>query len=133
MWFSSLWQKTREVARVSAAEVRKKLPRKKQKPYRSKRVEEMPDTFKPLTLYLCGEGEHLWAAVMICPCGCKELINLNLLQTIRPRWSVQEHRDGTASLKPSIWRRKGCRSHFFLRHGRVEWCREYSNEGDEEE
>jgi hypothetical protein len=59
---------------------------------------------------------------MICPCGCKEVINLNLLKTVRPRWSVKEHPDRTVTLTPSVWRQKGCRSHFFLRRGRIEWC-----------
>jgi len=26
------------------------------------------------------------------------------------------------SLKPSIWLQGGCRSHFWVRRGRVEWC-----------
>jgi hypothetical protein len=133
MWFSSLWEKTRKVARASAKKLREKLPRKKLKPYRSLRVEEMPDNVRPLTLYLCGEGEHLWAAAMVCPCGCKEVIQLNLLKQVRPRWSVQEHKDGSVSLMPSVWRQKGCRSHFFVRHGRIDWCREYSSEGREGE
>ena len=30
--------------------------------------------------------------------------------------------DGSVSLMPSVWRQKGCRSHFFLRHGRIDWC-----------
>jgi|SRR6267142_1078504 len=122
MWFLSLWRKTRQAAHKRATKLREKLPRKK---YRSVRVEEMPDTVKPLTIYLCGEGEYLWAAAMICPCGCEEIINLNLLKSIRPRWAVQEHLDGTVTLTPSIWRQNGCRSHFLVRHGRIDWCHEY--------
>jgi hypothetical protein len=132
MWFSSLWEKTRQAARKTAKKLREKLPRKKLKPYRSVRVEEMPDTVKPLTVYLCGEGEHLWAAAMLCPCGCKEVIQLNLLKQARPRWSVQEHKDGSVSLMPSVWRQKGCRSHFFVRQGRIDWCRAYSGENRED-
>lgn len=133
MWFSSLWEKTRKAARAGAKKLSEKFPRKKPKPYRSARVEEMPDTVKPLTVYLCGEGEYLWAAAMLCPCGCKEVIQLNLLKTIRPRWSVQEHKDGSVSLRPSIWRQKGCQSHFFVRNGRIDWCRGYSTEDREGE
>jgi len=133
MWFSSLWEKTRKAARTGAKKLREKLPRKKLRPYRSARVEEMPDIVKPLTVYLCGEGEYLWAAAMICPCGCKEVINLNLLKTVRPRWSVHEHPNGTVTLSPSVWRQKGCRSHFFVRKGRIDWCREYFAEDRERE
>lgn len=91
--------------------------------FRSVRVDEFPETLDPLKLYLAGEGEHLWAAAMICPCGCKEVIELNLLTKVRPCWSVQEHANGLVSLAPSVWRQKGCRSHFFLRHGRIDWCK----------
>ena len=133
MWFSSLWEKTRKAVCAGAKKLREKLPRKKLKPYRSVHVDEMPDTFKPLTVYLCGEGEYLWAAAMICPCGCKDVINLNLLRTVRPCWSVQEHPDGTVTQTPSVWRQKGCRSHFFVRHGRIDWFRGYSAEDRERE
>jgi len=121
MWFAPLWEKARKAAQASAKKLRQKLPHKKQKPYRFSRVEEMPETLKPLTVYLCGEGQYLWAAAMICPCGCKEVINLNLLQKVRPRWSVKEHKDGTITLTPSVWRQNGCRSHFIVRQGRIEW------------
>jgi len=96
----------------------------KRKPslYRYALVDEIPESLKASTVYLCGEGEHLWAAAMICPCGCDEVIQLNLLRQARPRWSAQQHQDGTVSLMPSVWRQKGCRSHFFIRHGRVNWC-----------
>lgn len=121
MWFAPLWEKARKTAQASAKKLRQKLPRKRQKPYRFTRVEEMPETLKPLTVYLCGEGEYLWAAAMICPCGCKEVINLNLLQKVRPQWRVKEHKDGTITLTPSVWRQNGCRSHFIVRQGRIEW------------
>ncbi|MGE0288414.1 MAG: DUF6527 family protein [Bradyrhizobium sp.] len=59
---------------------------------------------------------------MMCPCGCGEVIELNLLQQARPCWNAQEHQNGTVSVTPSVWRRKGCRSHFWLRRGRIDWC-----------
>jgi len=34
-----------------------------------------------------------------------------------------ENRDGTITLKPSVWRTKGCRSHFLVRNSRIDWCR----------
>jgi hypothetical protein len=46
---------------------------------------------------------------------------MNLMSDTRPRWELTEHRDGTVSLHPSVWRKKDCRSHFFLRHGDIEW------------
>jgi hypothetical protein len=86
------------------------------------RVEEFPNKLDKAKVYLAGESEHLWAAAMICPCGCGDMIDLNLLKQSRPCWSVEEHSDGTITLAPSVWRQKGCRSHFLLRHGRIDWC-----------
>lgn len=131
MWFSALWKKTRQSILAGAKKLRQKLPRKKLKPFRYLHIEEMPDAFKPNIVYVCGEGEYLWAAAMLCPCGCKEVIQLNLLKQVRPRWSVQEHKDGSVTLMPSVWRQKGCQSHFFVRHGRIDWCHRYSAEDRE--
>jgi len=85
-------------------------------------TEEIPDRPKPSTVYLCGENGNYWAAALLCPCGCGETIQLNLLTQARPCWSVQQHADGVASIMPSVWRKKGCGSHFFIRNGRVDWC-----------
>lgn len=130
MWLTPFWEKARKAARASAKKLRQKLPPKKQKPYCFVHVDEMPETLKPLTVYLCGEAQYLWAAAMMCPCGCKQVINLNLLQKVRPRWSVKEHKDGTVTLTPSVWRQNGCRSHFILRQGRIQWCKTDSDRSE---
>lgn len=98
------------------------LPWRKEKLYRYVRVDELPDKLEQAKVYLAGEGAYLWAAAMICPCGCGQVIELNLLKQARPCWSAEEHADGTVSLEPSVWRQKGCRSHFIVRHGRIHWC-----------
>jgi len=90
--------------------------------YRAVRVEDLPDNPAPGSVYLAGEGHGLWAASMQCPCGCKDVIELNLLTKARPCWAADEHADGTVTLRPSVWRQKGCRSHFVLRKGRIVWC-----------
>jgi hypothetical protein len=90
--------------------------------FRIVRVADVPDSPQKLKIYVVGEGDNAWALVFICPCGCGETIELNLLKQARPCWSVLEHSDGTVTLAPSIWRQKGCRSHFFVRNGVIEWC-----------
>ena len=90
--------------------------------FRSIKAEELPDLLETNKIYLLGEGSYLWSAVMICPCGCKEALHMNLLADAKPNWVVTEHFDGTLTLFPSIWRKVGCQSHFFLRRGRVIWC-----------
>ncbi|TKW76928.1 MAG: hypothetical protein DI543_18380, partial [Bradyrhizobium icense] len=56
------------------------------------------------------------------PCGCGSVLHMNLLPDERPCWEVTQHGDGTASLHPSVWRQKDCKSHFWFRRGRVQWC-----------
>ncbi|HEY1544961.1 MAG TPA: DUF6527 family protein [Xanthobacteraceae bacterium] len=97
-------------------------PRRKPRVIRAVRVEDFPDKLEQSMVYLAGEGPHLWAAAMICPCGCGEVIELNLLKQTRPCWSAQEHADGSVTLHPSVWRQKGCRSHFIVRQGQIVWC-----------
>jgi hypothetical protein len=92
------------------------------KPYRVVRCGDLPDQAEHRTVYIVGEGAHLWFAAFLCPCGCNELIQLSLLMDSRPRWRLEEHVDGTVSLQPSIWRQRGCRSHFFLNKGLVVWA-----------
>lgn len=90
--------------------------------YRASRVDDLPDVLRPRTVYLVGEEGHLWAAALVCPCGCGERIELNLMPQARPCWSAERRPDGTVTLMPSVWRQKGCKSHFFIREGRVDWC-----------
>lgn len=93
-------------------------------PLRVEQATDIPEKCNPGVLYLVGENGHRWFAAFVCPCGCGDVIQLSLLPDSRPRWSIEVHSDGTATLHPSVWRVKGCRSHFFLRRGLVAWVRE---------
>lgn len=96
--------------------------RRRPVPIKSVRVEELPSRLNDKILYAVGEAEYRWFAAMVCPCGCGETLHMSLLADERPRWKLVEHPDGTASLTPSVFRVRGCRSHFWLRRGMVEWC-----------
>jgi len=67
------------------------------------------------------DGED-WSVGMSCPCGCGETIELMLVAEAKPRWSLAVDGRNRPSLSPSVWRRTGCRSHFWVRTGRVKWC-----------
>jgi Family of unknown function (DUF6527) len=127
-WFNSLWHTWQDIVSLPARWWSERKPRKG-KPYRFLHVEEFPDKLEPMKLYVAGENGYFWAAAMLCPCGCRDVIQLNLLKKARPCWSVEEHKDGTPTVMPSVWRRENCRSHFYLRRGQIEWCREYSVAG----
>jgi hypothetical protein len=93
------------------------------RPFRTVYLEEVPDSLATKTIYVIGEGEYRWFVAMTCPCGCGETLNMSLLEDARPRWKLRENPDGTVSLQPSVWRKIGCRSHFFFVGGHVKWCR----------
>jgi len=92
--------------------------------FKTEHVVELPDQLEPATIYIEGEGGHLWFVVMICPCGCGEALHMNLHADTRPKWTLIRHADHTVSLSPSVWRKVGCRSHFFFRECRVVWCQD---------
>jgi hypothetical protein len=75
-------------------------------------------------LYIIGEKKFLWCIVLKCPCGCGDLIHLNLLKKANPRWTFFI-RKKKITLYPSVWREKGCRSHFVIRRNRVIMIAEY--------
>ncbi|WP_366809845.1 DUF6527 family protein [Sphingomonas sp.] len=73
-------------------------------------------------LVVARHDQEDWSVGLRCPCGCGETIELMLLPEVRPRWSLTLDQLDRPSLSPSVWRRTGCRSHFWLRCGRVTWC-----------
>lgn len=91
--------------------------------YTAIQADDIPATFKKGLFYLVGKGGYIWCGVMLCPCGCKEVIHLNLLPEGRPKWAHRLDKNGAISITPSIWRNTGCKSHFFLTAGRICWCK----------
>lgn len=86
-------------------------------------VDDIPEKCKKGIIYIVGE-DNPWYAVMACPCGCNEIIRLCLQDEVSPSWKLKWHKkDKSVSLTPSVWRINGCRSHFFLRQGLIDWCK----------
>lgn len=95
-------------------------------PYKTCFIEEdLPKSLHHKTIYLVYEEKFLWHASMPCPCKCGEILHMNLIPDERPCWQVTIHQDHTVSLFPSVWRQKGCRSHFWFQRGYVIWCDKY--------
>jgi hypothetical protein len=93
--------------------------------FRTVHRSELPDIIKANTIYLIGDDEP-WSLAFICPCGCKQIIQLSLLLNDSPRWRLYLDRRRLPTIHPSVWRTVGCRSHFFIRAGVVIWCLEDS-------
>lgn len=72
-------------------------------------------------LILLRDGGEDWSIGLMCPCGCGQRIELPLIKEACPHWKLHVEQDGTPTLAPSVWLQDGCRSHFFVRHGKVAW------------
>jgi hypothetical protein len=73
-------------------------------------------------IVLAREDEEDWCVGMRCPCGCGQTTELMLIREVKPRWDLSVDGRGRPSLNPSIWMQTGCRSHYWLKRGRVHWC-----------
>ena len=87
-------------------------------------VSTMSDVPKSLArdhIYLVGPRNQQKWAIMACPCGCGDRIDVNLMRARRPAWPLKWRR-GEVDLSPSLWRPKStCGSHFWLRGSRIVW------------
>lgn len=92
------------------------------KDYHIKITDDLPEELESQIIYVVGDSNHPQYAIFLCPCGCGRSIELNLNPESSPRWKLKWHLLGTISLSPSIWRKSGCWSHFFLKHSKVLWC-----------
>lgn len=94
---------------------------KKKEDYKFVNTEDIPDAIENGKIYIVGEDGYDWVAVLKCPCGCKETIQLNLLTDARPCWKIIHHKDKTMSLSPSINRTVNCKSHFSISRNMLSW------------
>ena len=84
-------------------------------------MRSLPADLSSNLLYLVGDKVAPKWAVLACPCGCGERIDVNLMASRKPVWTLtQSH--GRVTLSPSLWvPRTKCGSHFWIIDSRVEW------------
>jgi hypothetical protein len=94
--------------------------------FKLQRVHYMPKELKPGVLYV---SEEFDAAAHLCACGCGSKVRTPLGPT---EWRVEE-RPGGPSLYPSVgnWQ-LACRSHYWIKGGRVVWAETWSSQQVEE-
>src|SRR4051812_41275445 len=92
----------------------------------ARRVPDMPApaAMRPGELFVVGPRRNPKWATFLCPSGCGTPLLLSLSAGKRPRWSVALDWLARPSLAPSVRRTDGCRCHFWLRRGSIEWCRD---------
>jgi hypothetical protein len=76
---------------------------------------------KPGDCVVIERGSVRRSLLMNCPCGCGELLPINLDPRAGKAWRMY-HRYGFWTLFPSVDRDTGCRSHFILSRGKIIWC-----------
>ena len=84
--------------------------------------DSLPSQLPWRDLVLARDDGEDWCVGMRCPCGCGHVIELLVIAEAKPRWDVSVDTKGRPTLTPSVWLKKGCRSHFWIREGRVHWC-----------
>jgi len=72
-------------------------------------IDELPEKVEEGIVYVCDADKR---ALLLCPCGCKDEIHLNLLSDSRPCWTIKDN-----NIKPSINKKVGCMSHFTITNG----------------
>lgn len=94
-------------------------------PRRSLKILEgdtLPDKLPRRDLVLMRDDDDDWSVGLRCPCGCGQRLELMVLKDVRPRWDVIFDKQRCPTLHPSVWLRTGCRSHFWVRQGKIVWC-----------
>lgn len=82
----------------------------------------LPARLPHLNFVLARDGDEDWSVGVRCPCGCGDRLEMMLLPEIRPRWDLSLDAKGHVTLYPSVWRKSGCGSHFWVRKGKIIWC-----------
>jgi hypothetical protein len=83
--------------------------------------EDVPQNIKDDTIYIIQDGLKPESLAFKCPCGCNSNIILNLLEDASPRWRYEILSNDSLNIYPSIWRKSGCKSHFFIVESIVKW------------
>src|SRR5687768_14360554 len=74
---------------------------------------------QPGVLVLVKPGDKPKSLKFVCPCGCGQVVSINLMPQAAKAWRISSEPSRGLSLWPSVWLDIGCRSHFILRRNRA--------------
>lgn len=83
-----------------------------------------PGDLMPGQAVVVGPAEKPKWVTFPCPSGCGTPLLLSLNPDRRPRWKVTHDWLGRPSIAPSVHRTDGCRCHFWMKKGKIEWCKD---------
>lgn len=75
--------------------------------------------------FVVDAGIEKWACLK-CPGGCGITIPLSLNPKRRPRWTVAVDWFQRPTVTPSVHQKNDCGCHFWIRNGRIDWCKDGS-------
>ena len=64
--------------------------------------DSLPPKMPIRSIVVAIEDEEIWCVGLKCPCGCGYTIEISLF--------------------PSVFLKKGCKSHFWIKNGKILWC-----------
>ena len=82
----------------------------------------LPEKLPMWDLIMARDHGEDWSVGLRCPCGCGQRLEMLLLKEVKPRWDVSIDVGGRVTLHPSVWLREECKSHFWVRSGKIVWC-----------
>jgi Family of unknown function (DUF6527) len=84
--------------------------------------DSLPSKLPWRNLILANDDGEDWCVGFKCPCGCGRNIELLVIDEAHPRWDISVDGQKRPTLHPSVWLNTGCRSHFWIKNGRIQWC-----------
>jgi hypothetical protein len=83
-----------------------------------------PDEIVNGIMLIVKDGQSEKWAFFRCPCGCGQRIQLSLSQLKRQKWIVMVDLMSRPTVNPSVRQLSGCKSHFWINRGNIEWCKD---------
>ena len=83
-----------------------------------------PDELRDGELIVVQDGDRQKWACLRCPGGCGEKLQLALVPYRKPRWLVRLDWLRRPSITPSVRQLNDCQCHFWIKGGKVHWCRD---------
>ncbi len=85
-------------------------------------IHPSPEEIRSGQMIVVGDRKFKKWVCLQCPDGCGENVLLSLSQSRRPSWEVSADWLGRPTVSPSVRKLDGCKSHFWVRQGKIDWC-----------
>lgn len=89
---------------------------------RKRTTQPAPNELRPDEIVAVVAGDETKWLCFLCPCDSGEIVRLAVSKTRRPAWTYTADRLGRPTIHPSIWQLDGCRCHFWVKKGEIDWC-----------